>query len=1202
MGTQGTSQTSVVMQGYDLSRILEPLAKGEDIEHVLRLICEMIERRRAMDGVCASIMLLDPKTGRLRVAAGPNLPPEYIAAVEALEPGPRAGSCGTAVHRGERVIVTDTMSDPLWENHREIAQRFGMRACWSQPIFGTANEVLGSFALHYPAVRQPTDSDLDTIAQLSWIAGIAIERARAEQEKKAHSEILTTMVENVNQGVVIFGPDRRLLHFNKTYQDLYRFPDELLSPGRPYPEILRYMVERGEYGDVDADTFIARRMSELDTVPEWRNLRHRDDGTVIAIYRRNLPDGCIIVTFTDISAEVRATFEIQRNAKLLTSTLNNINIGIRVVDDNERLALWNESYQKMFGLPDHLMQVGTPYRDILHHTLSSHVDDPAEIEVRKAKRLRQFKSRREFSEVRHTLDGRVIHQTREPMPGGGMVSTYTDMTQLRQAETALERNSKLLQMSLENISQGLLLFDRDMRLLLFNRPYLRLFRFTESDIRTGMHYREILQLLVDRGDYGDVDGEQLITARLAGARDGRIHHNLYRSPKGLIVSVYRKPVSDGNFVITFTDVTNEVRAAEEAKVKSALLQATQDNMGQGICVMDENLALTNFNQRWAKMFDLPPEIARPGITLGEILRFRATRGDYGPGDVEEHVRERLDRIPQGSQTYRTERVQPDGTVVTLRRTPMPGGGFVTTYTDVTERWKAERELERKTELLETMFYSLAQGIAVFDHDFRLIARNRPYQKFFGMGEGQPALGTHYDDIIRSFVERGEFPGRDVDEILAEFHRTVESFPESRFEHNRPNGQVMAVHRSRMPNGVFVATFTDVTQMRHAEREAAEKSRLFETALASMGQGIVIHDKDFRIVAYNEKYLNARRDLPRELIRPGVSHEESIRFRAERGDYGPGDVETLIRDRMNKIRSGGLHSPIRLVDGRVIQAQREPMPDGGFVTTYTDITDLKKVETELTRAKEVAEMANRAKTEFLATMSHELRTPLNAIIGFSEMMSNAIYGNLGDRRYTEYANSINESGLHLLSLIDDILDLSKIEVGKMGLNEETVEIPRLVESCQLLVGDTARATGVMLHSTIWGVLPSVRGDGRKIKQVLLNLLQNAIKFTLPGGEVKTSATLDVNGDMLISVTDSGIGMRTEDIPRALERFGQVEGSLSRRYDGAGLGLPLAKSLVELHGGTLRIDSAPGKGTKVTMVLPASRVLTSEDGSRGSKASA
>ncbi|MFT5539271.1 MAG: signal transduction histidine kinase, partial [Alphaproteobacteria bacterium] len=327
------------------------------------------------------------------------------------------------------------------------------------------------------------------------------------------------------------------------------------------------------------------------------------------------------------------------------------------------------------------------------------------------------------------------------------------------------------------------------------------------------------------------------------------------------------------------------------------------------------------------------------------------------------------------------------------------------------------------------------------------------------------------------------------------------------------------------------------------------------------------------------------------IRPGIFHEETIRYRAERGDYGTGDPEIYVRERMDKMQHGEIYSSIRLVEGRIIQAQREPMPAGGFVTTYTDITDLKNAEIESTRAKEVAETANLAKTEFLANMSHELRTPLNAIIGFSEMMSASIYGPMGDPRYTEYSGSINEAGLHLLSLIDDILDLSKIEVGKMSLNEEIVELRPLIESCQLLMREQAHSGDIRLHVNLPKTpLPRLRADPRKLKQVLLNLLQNAIKFTEGGGVVRIDIDPLTDDGLNISVIDNGIGMTAEEIPQALERFGQVEGSLSRRYNSAGLGLPLAKSLVEMHDGILEIESEPGRGTKVTITLPPARLIT------------
>jgi signal transduction histidine kinase len=803
-------------------------------------------------------------------------------------------------------------------------------------------------------------------------------------------------------------------------------------------------------------------------------------------------------------------------------------------------------------------------------------------------RLNQVKFIKSSSRIVETVSGKVLHITRDPMPDGGMVTTYADVSHIRRTEKELEEKSALLETSLDNMDQGLLLFDADLNLELVNRAYLRLFGFTTAQIKAGMHYSDVLRRLVDRGEYGDKDGEEVIRNRLANAHARQFRRSLHHRADGTIVSVYHKPVPDGGFAITFTDVTNEVRAGEEARIKSELLQMTQDYMSQGICVMDEDLRIIDFNRRWVELFDLPPEIARPGISLRDNLRYRAMRGDFGPGDIEELVQARLSRLNPGEPVCMERLTRSTGRVVSIEYTPVPHGGFISTYTDVTERWKAERELERKSQLLEATVESVSQGIAVYDADFTLISRNRRYGEMLGFENGFPTLGTSYDDVIRRLSADGGFGDRSADEVVAEFRDTIESTPQSTLEYTTPDGRNMIVYRSRMPNGGFVITLTDVTKMRQAEREVAEKTRLLETALANMSQGIAIHDGDLRLITFNEKYLALRGDLPADLIRPGMPHEETIRYRAKRGDYGPGDVEEMVRERMDRMRTGDTYAPLREVNGKIIQVQREPMPDGGFVTTYTDITSLKQVEAELIRARDSAQAANRAKTQFLANMSHELRTPLNAIIGFSEIIRGEIYGPLGDHRYADYVNSIADSGTHLLSLINDILDLSKIEVGEVNLVESEVDLGNLIESSMSLVRDKALSKSIVMESVIADGLPPVRADARLLKQVLLNLLQNAIKFTPANGHVRAGAALTPDGGVQMTVADTGIGIKEEDIPRALERFGQIDADLSRQYNGAGLGLPLAKSLTELHGGALSISSKLNEGTIVTVALPAERI--------------
>ncbi len=234
-----------------------------------------------------------------------------------------------------------------------------------------------------------------------------------------------------------------------------------------------------------------------------------------------------------------------------------------------------------------------------------------------------------------------------------------------------------------------------------------------------------------------------------------------------------------------------------------------------------------------------------------------------------------------------------------------------------------------------------------------------------------------------------------------------------------------------------------------------------------------------------------------------------------------------------------------------------------------------------------EEASRAKSEFLAQMSHELRTPLNAIIGFSEMIRDAAIGPL-DARYREYGGDINDAGRHLQNIINDILDISKLEDGRLELHDELVSIGDTVEACRRIVAAMAEAAGVCLSIAIPGALPLILSDQLRFRQILLNLMSNAVKFTPAGGRVNVSAAIEKDGAVIV-VEDTGIGMKAEDIPIALEPFRQIDGALSRRFDGTGLGLPLAKALIELHGGRLDIESTPGKGTLVHVFLPLDRVV-------------
>jgi signal transduction histidine kinase len=223
------------------------------------------------------------------------------------------------------------------------------------------------------------------------------------------------------------------------------------------------------------------------------------------------------------------------------------------------------------------------------------------------------------------------------------------------------------------------------------------------------------------------------------------------------------------------------------------------------------------------------------------------------------------------------------------------------------------------------------------------------------------------------------------------------------------------------------------------------------------------------------------------------------------------------------------------------------------------------------------------------MSHELRTPLNAILGFSEVIQNEIFGPIGNQRYQEYLDDVINSGRHLLDLINEILDLAKIEAGKADIYEENLSIRDLVESCLRLVKERATSSRVAIVTRLDTTPLALRADESMLKKIVLNLLSNAVKFTPPGGEVVVEAKADEDGGLLLIVADNGIGIAEKDQERVFEYFVQVDGALNRKYVGTGLGLPLAKSLTELHGGAIQLESALGVGTSVTVHFPPERVV-------------
>jgi len=365
--------------------------------------------------------------------------------------------------------------------------------------------------------------------------------------------------------------------------------------------------------------------------------------------------------------------------------------------------------------------------------------------------------------------------------------------------------------------------------------------------------------------------------------------------------------------------------------------------------------------------------------------------------------------------------------------------------------------------------------------------------------------------------------------------------------------------------------------------SSDQARLLDTVLSCMAQGVCVVDQSLTVRLMNDRFIEMF-GLPEDYSRPGRPVHDYIEWSISRWSIAAEERQRLVRDVVQRYRDQPEERfEENWPDGRMIELWRRPLPDGGFVTTYTDVTDHAEAQRELIRARNSADDANRAKSDFLAIMSHELRTPLNAIIGFSEVLSDARFGPLGDPHYTEYANDIRNSGQMLLDLINDILDLVMIDAGKLVLYLEPLDVGALLRSEAERMRSEMTAAGLTLTCAPTPEPMMVQADRIRLRQIILNLLSNAVKFTPAGGKivVRTVAAPDA---VRMEVADTGPGMSDDEIRKALEPFEQTQSVLSRSCGGTGLGLTIVKQLTELHDGSLAIGSEKGRGTRVSVTLP------------------
>ncbi len=1001
--------------------------------------------------------------------------------------------------------------------------------------------------------------------------------AAAEAAAESRAATLQAALDAMRHGILLFGPDRQLLASNALVGEVACLDVEELRPGILVDDIVRHQHARGMYGSGPEADAMLRRLIEADRSRHWQRSRLMPDGREVEVVASPTPDGGFVVTFTDVTARARAEAEARHRANTLRVTLDSTRHAIAMYGPDRRLVVANRLAGPAYNLLELEERTGALFDDLVREQQARGMFGPEPEAGRIAAHVLSLDRSKPISYQRRTTSGLMLEIASDPTPDGGFVITNTDVTALEAAKAEASTRAGVLQVMLDNIGHGIRYFGPDQRLIARNELVDDLTGTAGLGMGLGVTFTELLERQAAEGCFGDATetARMLRLGRTLG--QGAPVRYVRRTAHGRILEVSSVPAPGGGFIIAHTDATELLQAQAAAADRAVLLQVMLDSMRHGIALFDRDRRLVAANALAAEFNGLDADAFRPGRPLADLLKDAVALGARTPEDAE--------ASQQGDykQPWRRVRQMPGGRVIEICMDPTPDGGFVSTYTDVTAVTLAEATASERAGVLQVMLDNIRHGICYYGPDGRVIAANALASEFGGHLPGTLRPGRSLDELIADQLALGAVGGDAA--ATAEMARTLDRSRPARYVRPAGNGRILEVTSDPTPDGGFVVTSSDITALADAELAARHRAEILQAMLDNSRQGIVLFDALGRVVAANGMAADLN-GLPAEALQPGRPVQELIEEQAALGYL---DAEQRADALALVPREGAWPVPAvrqrQLSRGRIIEITTDCVGEAGYIRSYRDISDEQRARAELERARDAAEAANMAKSRFLATMSHELRTPLNAVIGFSE----AFMVDRDPGRRQEYVQSIHEAGRHLLSLIDDILDVTRSETTGFAITESPVDMVALAEGAVRVMQATAATARVSVQAALPARLPLVRADELRLRQVLLNLLSNAVKFTPAGGSVSIGAEVEPAGDMVVRITDTGIGMRPEDIPRMFEAFTQLDFSLSRRFPGSGLGLYLSRALAEAQGASLTLESAPGAGTTAVLRFPQPRLL-------------